>query len=131
MDIDAATLDPAAVIAVQLQDVSRTDAPAEIVSVQVITSPASSTAIPFTVYYDPYAIDPAHHYQLAARVTVSDEVQYASTDQYPVLTAGQLSGVAMKAEAHRSGRCVTNCHTCRTDRHRHANARACRELGRA
>ncbi len=98
LDIDATTLDPTAVIAVQLQDVSRTDAPAEIVSAHVITS-ATSTSIPFAVYYDPYAIDPAHHYQLAARVTVNDEVQYASTEQYPVLTAGQLSGVAMKAEA--------------------------------
>ncbi|HZY41981.1 MAG TPA: YbaY family lipoprotein, partial [Anaerolineae bacterium] len=99
LDIDAATLNPAAVIEVQLQDVSRTDAPAQVVSVQVITAARQSTAIPFTLYYNPYAIDPAHHYQLTARVTISAEVQYESTDQYPVLTAGQLSGVAMKAEA--------------------------------
>jgi uncharacterized lipoprotein YbaY len=99
LDIDATTLDPAAVIEVQLQDVSRTDAPAQIVSVQVITAAAQTTAIPFTLYYNPYAIDPGHHYQLSAHVTISAEVQYESTEQYPVLTAGQLSGVAMKAEA--------------------------------
>lgn len=99
LDIDAATLDPDAVIEVQLQDVSRTDAPAAVVSMQVITAAAQITAIPFTLYYNPYAIDPGHHYQLAARITVGADVQYASTDQYPVLTAGQLSGVALKAEA--------------------------------
>ncbi|MBI5567575.1 MAG: YbaY family lipoprotein, partial [Chloroflexi bacterium] len=98
LDIDAAALDSAAVIEVQLQDVSRTDAPAEVVSVQVIT-PAQTAAIPFTLYYNPYAIDPAHHYQLSARVTVSAEVLYENTEQYPVLTAGQLTDVALRAEA--------------------------------
>jgi putative lipoprotein len=99
LDIDAATLDPDAVIEVQLQDVSRTDAPAEVLSMQVITAAAQTTAIPFTLYYNPYAIDPAHHYELSARVTISAEIQYENVEQYPVLTAGQLTDVAMKAEA--------------------------------
>ena len=99
LDIDAAALDPAAVIEVQLQDVSRTDAPAEVVSVQVIEAANQSTPQPFTLYYNPYAIDPGHHYQLYARVTLGAEVRSESTEQYPVLTAGQLSGVAMKVGA--------------------------------
>jgi len=98
LDIAVDMLDPSAVMEVQLQDVSRTDAPAGVVSVQVITA-AQTSAVPFTLYYNPYAIDPAHHYQLSARVTISGQVQYESTEQYPVLTAGQLTGIAMKAEA--------------------------------
>ena len=99
LNIAAATLDPAAVIEVQLQDVSRTDAPAEIVSIQVIKATQKSTQRPFALYYNPYAIDPGHHYQLYARVTISAEVQYETTEQYPVLTAGQLSGVALNVES--------------------------------
>ncbi len=57
------------------------------------------SAIPFALYYNPYAIDPAHHYQLSARVVVSGNAQYQTTEQYPVLTAGQLTGVALKAAA--------------------------------
>ena len=98
LDIDAGTLDPKAVIEVQLQDVSRTDAAAEVISVQVITA-AQTSAIPFALYYNPYAIDPAHHYQLSARVVISGNAQYQTTEQYPVLTAGQLTGVTLKAAA--------------------------------
>ena len=97
LDIAAETLDPKAVIEVRLQDVSRTDAPAEVVALHVITSPQTA-ALPFTLYYNPYAIDPAHHYELSARVIVSGEVQYENTEQYPVLTAGQLTNVALQAE---------------------------------
>ncbi len=82
------------VIEVQLQDVSRADAPAEIVASQTITTAGENVPIPFELTYDPAQIDPRFTYALRATITLDSELSWTSTEAHLVLTNGQpASGV--------------------------------------
>jgi uncharacterized lipoprotein YbaY len=79
-------LTPDAVVRVQIEDSSRADAPAIVISEQVIESPGQ-VPIAFSVGYDPAAIDPAHRYTLRARITDGDgRLLFINTQSYPVIT---------------------------------------------
>ncbi len=82
------------VIDVSLQDVSRADAPAEILASQTITTTGENVPIPFELTYDPAQVDPRFTYALRARITMDGELRWTSTEAYLVLTNGQpASGV--------------------------------------
>jgi putative lipoprotein len=83
-------LPPTAVIEVQLLDVTRTDAPAEVLNT-VTLSPQHQPPFYFTIRYDPRKIDPAHAYALKATISVGGQLRFLSTNNTRVLTQGNPS----------------------------------------
>lgn len=92
---DRRALPPNALIVIQIQDVSRADAPAVVVASAQFAANGRQVPLPFTIRYDPALIDAGADYALRARILSSAGVaQYRHTDRYAVLTRGApLSGV--------------------------------------
>jgi putative lipoprotein len=80
-------LPPTAVIEVQLLDVTRTDAPAEVLNT-VTLSPQHQPPFYFTIRYDPRKIDSTHAYALKATISVGGQLRFLSTNNTRVLTQG-------------------------------------------
>jgi len=80
-------LSPAAVVQVQLVDVSRADAPAVVLAEQTFR-PAHQVPIPFELIYDGSRIDPAHRYAVQARITDGDRLAFMNDRVFPVITNG-------------------------------------------
>lgn len=83
-------LPPTAVIEVQLLDVTRPDAPGEVLNT-VTLSPQTQPPFYFTIRYDPRRINPAHAYALKATISVGGELRFLSTNNTRVLTQGHPS----------------------------------------
>ena len=81
-------LPPNAIIEVSLQDVSKMDAPAEVLDSVKIPSAGRQVPIPFTLHYDPAQIDERYTYTVSARITVDGVLTWISKTQNPVLTRG-------------------------------------------
>jgi len=81
-------LDPSAVIEVELLDVSKADAPAEVIASQTIEADGKQVPIPFELTYDPAKIDPRFTYAVAARILVNGELRWISQESNRVLTQG-------------------------------------------
>jgi putative lipoprotein len=88
-------LPPSAVIQVQLQDVSRADAPATIIAQDKIPLGDRQGPIPFELKFDPTKIDPQHPYSVSARIFVGEQLRFITDKPYPVLTRGNRSHVDM------------------------------------
>jgi len=82
-----------ALLTVQLQDVSRADAPAEVVAEQKVTFAGRQVPLPFELTYDPAKIDPKHTYSISARITVDGQLRFLNTSAYRVITQGNPSKV--------------------------------------
>jgi putative lipoprotein len=87
-------LPPDAILEVSLEDVSRADAPADVVG-RATVDPAGQVPISFSIPFDPARIDPGHRYGVRARVTSQGKLLYTSTESNPVLTNGAPSQVAI------------------------------------
>lgn len=83
-------LPPNAVVTVSLQDVSLQDAPAKTIAEQVIKSPGQ-VPIPFSISYNPKAIDGKNTYAIRAKITVADKLMFINQTAYPVITRGKPS----------------------------------------
>ena len=83
-----------AVFEATLEDVSRADAPAEVLGRTRIEAPGQPP-FRFSISYDPRRIDPKHRYTVRARVTLGDELLFTTDTNYPVLGEGQASHVDM------------------------------------
>jgi uncharacterized lipoprotein YbaY len=81
-------LPPNAIIEVSLQDVSKADAPAEVLDSVKIPSAGRQVPIPFTLHYDAAQIDERYTYTVSARITVDGVLTWISKTQNPVLTRG-------------------------------------------
>jgi uncharacterized lipoprotein YbaY len=81
-------LPPASVIEVHLEDVSRADAPAQVLASQTITTAGENVPIPFMLTYDPAQIDPRFTYGLRVRITTGGELRWINTEHIAVLTGG-------------------------------------------
>ena len=79
-------LPPNAIVEVSLQDVSKMDAPAEVIDSVTIPTAGRQVPIPFTLRYDPAQIDERYTYTVSARITVDGVLTWISTTQHPVLT---------------------------------------------
>jgi putative lipoprotein len=80
-----------AVVTVQIQDVSRADAPAVIVGEQVLSSPGQPP-IPFEIPYNPTQIEESHRYIVRAEIRDNAGVLLFTTDTaISVLTEGNPS----------------------------------------
>jgi putative lipoprotein len=77
-----------AVFEARLEDVTRADAPAEVLGRTRIDSPGNPP-FKFAISYDPARIDPAHRYSVRATITVEDRLMFTTDTHYPVLSEGQ------------------------------------------
>ena len=81
-------LAPDAVVEVTLQDVSKADAPAEVISTQTIETKGAQAPIPYSLKYDPAKIAAKNTYAVRATITEGGQLTWTSTKRYPVLTRG-------------------------------------------
>ena len=80
-----------AVVTVQIQDVSKADAPAEIIGEQVLSSPGQPP-IYFEIPFNPTEIEESHRYIVRAEIRDNAEVLLFTTDTaIPVITQGNPS----------------------------------------
>ncbi len=84
--LERMALDPAAVIEVELQNVS-SGVPAVVATTQV-NAEGRQPPIPFELPYDAATIDPAGTYLLYGRILVNGAIAFASATGVPVLTGG-------------------------------------------
>jgi len=83
-----------AVFEATLEDVTRADAPAEVIGRTRMQS-AGNPPFKFSIAYDPARIDPSHRYTVRAKVTHEDRLMFTTDTHYPVLSAGQPNHVDM------------------------------------
>jgi hypothetical protein len=80
-------LTDAAIIEVQLLDVSVADAPAAVISLQRIRNPGQ-IPVHFRLEYAAASIDDTHRYTVQARIFEGDQLVFATDTAYPVITEG-------------------------------------------
>ncbi|TAH49734.1 MAG: META domain-containing protein [Chloroflexota bacterium] len=76
-----------AVVKVQVADVSRADAPADVIGEQTIENPGN-VPVKFSVPYDGAKIQPNFTYAVSARIEVNGQLMWISTTRIPVITNG-------------------------------------------
>ena len=80
---------PGSVVRVTLQDVSRADAPADILATWTLTTSGENVPIPFEVSYDPAQVDPRNRYTVRAEIRDgAGGLLWTSDTAYPVITGG-------------------------------------------
>jgi uncharacterized lipoprotein YbaY len=84
-------LQPDAVVEVELQDVSRADAPATIIGKQRIETNGQQVPIPYSIEYNLSQIDPAGLYSIRARIVEGGLVTWLTADAPRVITRGALT----------------------------------------
>jgi copper homeostasis protein (lipoprotein) len=87
-------LPPKAVFEATLEDISRADAPAEILE-SARLEPAGQPPFRFEISYDGNRIQPSRSYAVRARVTHEGRLLYTTDRIYPVLTRGHGNSVEM------------------------------------
>lgn len=87
-------LPPNAVLVARLEDVSRADAPAELIGKTENDHPGNPP-IAFEIGYDPSRIDPRHSYVVRASILVDEKPLFITTQSYAVLTAGHGNSVQL------------------------------------
>ncbi len=87
--LERISLPPGSVVRVELQDVSRADAAADVLASQTITTTGENPPIPFELTYDPSRIDPRYRYVVRAEIrSRSGSLLWTSDTAYEVITQG-------------------------------------------
>lgn len=81
-------LPPDAQFEATLEDVSRADAPSQVVARAAVT-PAGQPPIPFTITYDPDDLLQGHRYSIRARITRAGQLLFTTTKHHEVPPAGR------------------------------------------
>ena len=90
-------LEADATLEVRLEDVSRADAPAETLALQMIPTAGRQVPIPFTLCYDAAKIVPTGVYALRAQITVGGALRWTTDTRFPALRAGQaITGLEVR-----------------------------------
>ncbi|RYH12097.1 YbaY family lipoprotein [Tropicimonas sp. IMCC6043] len=84
-------LPPNSVLEITLEDVSRADAPARVLTRHRIEDPGTPP-FRFSIDYDPAVIDPSRSYALRASVRQNERLLMTTDTTYPVLTRGADDG---------------------------------------
>jgi putative lipoprotein len=87
MYLERIALPPNAVVQLELQDVSRADAPAIVLGQETIAA-SHQVPIPFRIEYDPSQIQESHTYVIRVRITVENQLRWTNTTTTRVLTGG-------------------------------------------
>jgi putative lipoprotein len=87
--LQRSALPPDTVVTVRIEDVSRADAPAEVIGEQVIQTEGAQVPIPFEVTYDPGQIVENHSYSLRVRIEDgAGNLLFINDTSVPVITRG-------------------------------------------
>jgi putative lipoprotein len=87
--LERIALPPDAVVLVRIENISRADVAAEIISEQEIPTEGKQVPIPFELPYDPEAINERDTYNLAARILDGQgNLLFISDTVVPVITKG-------------------------------------------
>jgi copper homeostasis protein (lipoprotein) len=99
------TMPPGAVFEATLEDVSRTDVAADVITVLRVED-AGSPPYHFALAFDPAKIVPSRRYAVRARVTLAGRLLFTSDQAHPVITNGQPTTVEipLKRVAGAAGR---------------------------
>jgi putative lipoprotein len=90
------------VIEVRLADVSRADAPADLLARQVIVTGGEQVPVAFALNYTPEVIQPRRRYVVQATITIDRRVQFRTTTAHIVFESGPPAGpVAILVDAVR------------------------------
>jgi len=89
------TLPPDAVFEATLEDVSKADAPAEVIGRVRLDEPGNPP-IHFEIRYDASRIDPNHRYAVQGRIMVGGKLFFTTDQLYQVLTAGHGNEVELR-----------------------------------
>ncbi|WP_395665896.1 YbaY family lipoprotein [Methylocella sp.] len=81
-------LPPNAQVEVTLVDVSRADAPADVVARAVFEAQGRQSPIAFELPYETAAIQPRARYALEARVTIDGRIEFRTAAYHPAFPAG-------------------------------------------
>lgn len=103
--LERIAMPPGAVFEATLEDISRADAPADVIST-VRQENAGSAPYRFELAYDPARIVPSRRYAVRTRVTLEGRLVFTSDQVHPVLTNGHPATVqiVMKRVAGGAGR---------------------------
>jgi putative lipoprotein len=94
---------PNSVLQVQLLDVSRQNARAELLSETTIPLEGRQPPVEFTLAYRREAIKPSHTYSVRATIVVGNRNLFTTTRTYPVVTRGAPGDVSIRLHAVRAG----------------------------
>jgi putative lipoprotein len=77
------------VVTVQIEDITKADAPGKKIAEQVIKSQGVELPMPFEVVYDPGKINANHTYSVLVKIADSDgKMLYTNNTSVPVITNG-------------------------------------------
>ena len=94
--LERIALPETAEISVQIQDVSRADAPAIIIGEEQFPSDGKQVPFPFSVKYDTGEIVENHSYVVRGEIRVDGTLLFTTTQAYPVITRGNpTSGIEL------------------------------------
>ena len=86
--LDRMALPPSAVVTVELQDTSLADAPATVLSTDVIELDGNQLPVPYSLEYNPDDIDERNPYLVRAKIEDGGQLLYTTDTAYPVITRG-------------------------------------------
>jgi len=95
----ASALPPHALLSVRVEDVSRADAPAQLIGEFKQPLGAQRSPIPFVIKVPAQLIDARHSYSVRATMHWDGKLQFTSTRHNPVLTRGAGNTVEVQMEA--------------------------------
>jgi uncharacterized lipoprotein YbaY/uncharacterized lipoprotein NlpE involved in copper resistance len=103
--LERIAMPPGAVFEATLEDVSRMDVPADVIS-SVRQDQAGNPPYEFVLAYDPARIVPSRRYAVRARISLAGRLLYTSDQAYPVITNGHPAKVEilLKRVAGAAGR---------------------------
>lgn len=91
------------VLQVQLLEVSRQDARAELIAETTIPLEGRRPPVGFRLAYRRDAIKPSSAYAVRATIRVGEQMLYSTTESYPVLTRDAPQDLSIRLQAVRAG----------------------------
>jgi putative lipoprotein len=84
-----------AVVTLQLADISRQGAPAQVIAEQSFNANGAQAPFPFTLQYDKARIATTGTYIVQGNIKVNGQLRYTTTTAYRVITQGSPTNVAV------------------------------------
>ncbi len=88
-----------AIVTVQLADVSRQGAPAQVLAQQSFTTSGAQAPFPFTLQYDKGQITTNGTYIVQGNIQIGGQLRYTTTTAFRVITQGNPTVIAVTMDA--------------------------------